>query len=498
MYFLIAAGAVVLLNIISSRVFFRLDFTADKAYTLSPATKAILGQLKEPVTVKAYFSGNLPPELQKSQRDFQEMLVEYSALAGGNLKYEFIDPSENEQTQREAQSAGVPPIQVQVRKDDRFEATTCFLGATVESGTQPKEVLPTIQEGMPIEYMLSSAVKKLSVTEKPLVGFVQGTGQPSLGAMQQAMAQLSVLYRVEPVILADSANDLSRYRTVVMLGAKDSISPSQLVQLDALLSRGNGLLVAIDRVAGDFQTAQGSVQNTGLETWLANKGIKVDPSFALDVNCASVGVVRQVGGMNIQQSVQFPYMPIIRNFNTHPASKGLEQVILQFASPISFTGDSTITYTELAKTSERSAVMPAPLAFEAGRAWQESDFPEKNITVAAALEGPIAGTAQSKMVVISDAEFAAGGEGYQARQINPDNISLLVNAIDWLSDETGLIDLRTKSIESRPIDTLEDGTRATLKYLNFLLPLAAAGIYGLLRMQMRRNQRLRRMVPGML
>ncbi len=498
MYFLVAAGIVVLLNIISSRMFFRLDFTADNAYTLSPATKTILGELSEPVTVKAYFSGNLPPELQKSQRDFQEMLVEYSALSGGNLMFEFIDPSENEQTQRDAQMAGVPPIQVQVRKDDRFEATTCYIGATVESGDQPKEVLPTIQEGMPIEYMLSSAIKKLSVTDKPLIGFVQGHGQPSIYSMEQARAQLSVLYNVEEVRMNDTVNNLNKYRALVLFGGKDSISPTQQAQLDGYLAQGKGMFVAIDRVTGDFQTAQGSVQNTGLETWLAGKGIQIDPSFAMDVNCASIGVVRQINGMNLQQSVQFPYIPIIRNFNDHPASKGLEQVVMQFASPIYYTGDTTVTYTELAKTSERSTTQAAPLMFEAERQWQQSDFAQKNITVEAALEGPISGSARSKMVVVSDAEFAVGGEGRQARQINPDNINMLVNAVDWLSDETGLIELRTKGIESRPIDTLEDGTRATLKYLNFLLPLVAVALYGLFRMQMRRNQRLRRMVPGML
>ncbi|MGM0475444.1 MAG: GldG family protein, partial [Bacteroidota bacterium] len=75
----------------------------------------------------------------------------------------------------------------------------------------------------------------------------------------------------------------------------------------------------------------------------------------------------------------------------------------------------------------------------------------------------------------------------------PDNISLLVNSIDWLSDDTGLIELRTKGVSSRPIKQLEDSTRSLLKWLNFLLPIVLVLIYGGLRYQHRKNQRVMRM-----
>lgn len=77
-----------------------------------------------------------------------------------------------------------------------------------------------------------------------------------------------------------------------------------------------------------------------------------------------------------------------------------------------------------------------------------------------------------------------------------DNISMMVNCIDWLSDDTGIIELRTKTITSRPIEQMTDGKRATLKWLNFLLPLLIVIIYGLIRIQFRRNQRIKRMQVG--
>ena len=74
-YILLVTGALILLNILADRFFLRLDFTADKRYTLSDATKNILGSLKENITIPAYFSDELPPDFAQLKRDFQEEMV---------------------------------------------------------------------------------------------------------------------------------------------------------------------------------------------------------------------------------------------------------------------------------------------------------------------------------------------------------------------------------------------------------------------------------------
>ena len=97
------------------------------------------------------------------------------------------------------------------------------------------------------------------------------------------------------------------------------------------------------------------------------------------------------------------------------------------------------------------------------------------------------------MVVIADGDFAVS-EGQQ--QINPDNVNLLVNSIDWLSDDTGLVSLRTQGATARPIDELEDGKKAFLKYFNFLLPIVLVIGYGIFRAQRNRMLRIKRMEVG--
>ena len=110
----------------------------------------------------------------------------------------------------------------------------------------------------------------------------------------------------------------------------------------------------------------------------------------------------------------------------------------------------------------------------------------KSIVVAGVLEGKIAGQTDSKMIVIGDGDFAVNGQGQQAQQLPPDNTNLLVNAIDWLSDDTGLIELRTRGITSRMLDQIEDGKKNFLKWLNVLLPVLLIITYGIIRAQRNR------------
>jgi len=121
------------------------------------------------------------------------------------------------------------------------------------------------------------------------------------------------------------------------------------------------------------------------------------------------------------------------------------------------------------------------------------DFPLSHQVIAASLEGDLGGGEATKMVVISDGDFAVNGPRGQSQQLQPDNVSLMVNSIDWLSDDTGLIELRTKGIVYRPIDQLEDDTKTFLKLLNFLLPLVLVILYGIFRMQRNRMIRIKRL-----
>lgn len=483
---------VVVVNLLSNEFHFRLDLTEDNQYTLSDATEDILGNLEEPVSVKAYFSENMPPSIAKSRRDFQELLVEYAAKSGGMLQYEFIDPGASEAIANEAMQNGVQSIVITVREKDESKQQKAFLGAVVSIGDK-KEVLGYIPPDFPIEYGLSSAIKKLSIDNKPGIGFLQGHGEPSLYELQQAQTQLSVLYNPIPVTLSDTTGIPPDVKTLVVIRPTDSVSAVDFTKLDAFLAGGGNMVVAINRVNGDLQNAQGSAVSTGFETWLAQKGLIVEPNFITDARCAQVTAQQQTPFGMMQSQMAFPYLPIAATFRNHPITKGLEAMVFQFASQLTFAGDTSVRFTPLVLSSERSNVLPAPVFFDINKQWTEADLPLSGITIAATLEGRLSGSASSRMVVIGDGDFPVNGYGQQAQRLSPDNVNFLSNAIDWLTDDTGLIELRTKGTTGRPINEMEESTRTILKYTNFLLPLVLVLIYGLIRFQRNRMRRLRRM-----
>lgn len=491
----ILTGIIILINYLSNIFFFRLDFTADKAYTLSKSTKNILKTLKIPVSVTAYFSKDVPPELVKARKDFRDLLVEYSNLSNKKVKFEFIDPAGKEDIEQKAMQSGIQPVLLDTRERDQVKQQKAFIGAVVKMGDK-SEPIPLIQPGAAMEYALSTAIRKMSDKDKPLIGFLQGQGQPSVGALQQVYSELSVMYQVDPVYLNDSTYVLNKYKTVAIVAPRDSVKESYLQQLDRFLREGGNLLIALNRVEGQMTQGVGISVNTGFEQWLERKGIIVENNFVTDALCGVVGVQEQQMGFMYTRQLQFPYFPVLKNFTKHPVTEGLEAVIMSFASTVSYRGDASKQYLPLVETSEQSSVQPVPVQFDLNREWKESDFPSKYLVVAAAITGNFGGPESGKMIVIGDGDFAVNGEGQQAHEINPDNANFFVNAIDWLSDDTGLIQLRTKGITMRPLDQVSDSTRFLIKIFNFAFPVLLIIGYGIWRRHKNRSTRIKRMEEG--
>ncbi|MDD4086354.1 MAG: Gldg family protein [Bacteroidales bacterium] len=486
--------ALVLVNLLSERFSWRFDFTEGRIYTLSDATKDILKSLDEPVTITAYFTKGSQPEIEKVRKDFLDMLTEYANLSDGLLNFEFVNPNKDEQGEQEAMQAGIQPLMLNVREKDQVKQQRVFLGAKLAMGDR-QELIPVIQPGAAMEYALSSAIKKLAVIDKPKVGFVQGHGEPGLNAMVQANEQLSVLYATEAVNLSQIENPLNSYETLVIVAPTDSFPDNELLQLDQFLQQGGNLLIAHNHVEADLQSMQGSLNKSNLSSWLAQKGLMLDNNFVVDASAGTVGVRQQSGFMTFTRQIPFHFWPQITKFEDSPATKGLNQVVLQFASSIQFRGDTSAVFIPLVKTSEKSGTIAAPTFINLNKEWTNADFPLEGQTIAALLKG-VNGNQHASIVLFSDGDFAVNGVGQQMQQLPADNVSLFVNAVDFLSDDTGLIDLRTKEITSRPLEALEDGQRNLLKWLNFLLPILLVLIFGLIRFQYRRNQRIKRMEVG--
>jgi len=481
----IVIGILIVVALISNQVYFRLDFTADKQYTLSKATKDILGNLEDVITVTAYYSEDLPPQLIKTRKDFNDLLIEYENRSGGNVVFEFVNPNESQEEEAKAQQAGISPIMVNITERDQVKQMRAYMGAVLQMDGK-NEVVPVIQPGSGMEYALTTAIKKLSVIDKPKIAFIQGHGEPSVNASIQLLEQLTVLYDVEPFTITDTADIPVFYKTITIINPSDTISENDFDKIDKYMSMGGSVYLAYSNLNGDLSTANLQIaSDIGIKSWLLNKGITLNDHYLIDASCGSVTVRQQQGPFMFNSQIQFPYFPLISNFADHSAVQGLESIFFPFISTITYLPqDSAIVMEPLAFSSENSSIVPAPVYVDINKEWTENDFREGPQVIALAASGPISGSADSKLIVIPNGSFAVNGEGQQQQRVNEDNINLASNSIDWLSDDTGLIDLRTKGVTNRPLDQLEDSKKATIKWVNVLLPILITLLIAFVRRQL--------------
>ena len=170
---------------------------------LDQTTLDLLHGLPETVTVTAYFTGDLPPELSVVRQDFKDLLVEYAERSGGKLVFEFEDPGSSEAVTAKAVELGVRPLLAQTRAKDRSENIQVLMGAVVRMATR-KAVIPALQKGPGMEWILSSAIAQAATVEKPLIGVMQGHQEPSLQALDELAVQLNAQYDVEATAIYDS------------------------------------------------------------------------------------------------------------------------------------------------------------------------------------------------------------------------------------------------------------------------------------------------------
>ena len=485
--------ALILINFISYRFFFRIDFTADKSFTLSKATKNLLRNLNEKVSINAYFSSDLPTQLIKSRNDFEDLLIEYKNHSRGKISFTFVNPNANEAQEKLAQAEGIRPVMVNVSERDQVKQLRAYMGASLAINDQ-KDVIPVIQPGESAEYALTTAIKKLTKQNKEKIAFLQGHGEHGSYACKQLVQQLAINYSIEDYSINDTSEIPATYKTLVVMDPKDSIPPAQFKKIDNYLAGGGSILIAYSGLFGNLSTniVQPLPEN-GVREWLAQKGVMISGQIVTDVQCRNVAVQAQAGEIVFNRPIKFPYFPVIKNFAKHPSVKGIEAVFFPFVGSIQIIQrNSSLKVSPLAYTSKKSGLIRPPLMIDVNKEWSVVDFNKGRQIVAVALEGAVTNGNQSKVIVIANGNFAVNSEPGQS-ELNADNINMAANSIDWLSDDTGLIELRTKAVTYRPLEQVEDSTKEIIKYVNVLSPILLIILIGVIRRYQARKKRKRLM-----
>ena len=144
----------ILLNLISRNIFKRIDLTDNKMYSLSESSKNIVSKVDDILTMKIYFSENLPNELGNTRRFLQDILEEFSAYSNNNIRFYFHNPESDNDLKDQATKDGIQPVQMQVIENDKVEIKKVYLGMVLLFEDK-KEAIPVIQTTAGLEYLIS-------------------------------------------------------------------------------------------------------------------------------------------------------------------------------------------------------------------------------------------------------------------------------------------------------------------------------------------------------
>ncbi len=487
-------GILVVLNFISVRLFGRLDLTSQGVYTLSDASKKLVGSLDDRVTVKAYFTEDLPAPYNNNRRSVLDILNDYKAYSKGNLQYEFVNP-QGEKGEQDAQQQGISPVQVQVVNEDKLEVKRGYLGLVLLYEDK-KEVLPVVQNLSTLEYDISSALKRLTSKAKKKIGYTAGHGETEISAMRQAYQAEAQQYDLIPVDLSKGEPVPQDISALLVIAPQNRFQDSAQFQIDQYLMRGGKVAFLLNRVNANLQMRMGQAVDLGIDDMLKQYGVSVNPDLIRDAQCANISVMQQQGGYTFQSQVPFPYIPVASNFNKdNPIVKDLQGVILHFVSSIDTSGAASkgLRSEVLIRSSKHSGRQTGMFAIDPFQRYTVVDLAEDGIPLATIVEGSfksyfagrqpaavVSTSPDTRVIVVGDGDFMK-----DEMLGNRGNLTFFANIIDYLADDAGLITIRSKNVATPPLDQISDGTKRALKYTNLIGPPVLIIAYGLFRWRKR-------------
>lgn len=556
---------ILLANIISSYLNFRLDLTAEKRYTLSPATKKMLSEINDLVFFRVYLYGDYPAGFKRLERETRDMLNEFRAF-NKNIEYKFINPSESQDNKereliyRQLVDKGLEPTDLQVRTNDGTSQRIIFPGAIVsfqgkeiplsllssQRGTPPEEILNNSVENL--EFVLADAIRKLVTKIRPNIAFIEGHGELNRHETADARAALNDYYVVERVRLDGRLNALTdrievdsattrvrnKYEAIIIAKPDSAFSDKDKFIIDQFIMRGGRVLWLIDPVQTSMDSLQANRQTLGItrDLNLADMffkcGFRINNELVMDLNALSIPVkTGQIGNEPKFEFFPWYFFPIITPQSTDPIVRNLNAIKTEFVSSIDFVQSaSSVEKSVLLTTSRYSRTVrtPAMISLDIlGQRVDERLYDKPNIPVAARIEGEFESlfknrlpaeiasdkdidfrenSQPTKMIVVADGDvirnqmqFSQGNylplplgyDRYTGQQFG--NKDLILNVMNYLTDDSGLISIRSRELKIRLLDkTRIESQRVYWQVLNIGLPVILVLLFGLVQVAIRKKK----------
>lgn len=509
-------GILVLLGIVSASTFTRFDFTKEKRFTISPVSRSIMDSLKGPVRTVVYLKGdNFSAAMKRLQGATRDMLSDLQAYSHGKLQFEFIDPlayikalpdSDQKAAYDSLQVRGIVGEPKSVKSDNGVTQMLIFPEALVDYGGRDIAVnLLQTRIGLSdeevynnsiqnLEYSFSSAIKKVTSGGKPIIAFTEGHHELTDLQLNYAMKSLSDGFEVGRLNLKTVPFDvLMKVKLLVVPKPDSPFTELEKFKIDQYVMRGGRVLWAIDQVNAELDSLQrrggeemSFPKQLELDDQLFTYGVRINYDLIADLSCAQIPVATgNVGGQAQIQMVPWLYYPIFMPLSKNPIVKNLDGIKGEFVSTIDTLAIKNVKKTVLLASSPNNKNLTAPHIISLQSIEQEptiKEFQNPTRPVAVLLEGTFKSdflnrpvppgltehvqslpeSKPTKMIVISDGDilkndigsdgspFPLGYDHYM--QQNFGNKNLLLNIADYMTDDSGLIDLRTKEVQLRMLD----------------------------------------------
>jgi len=536
--------SIVLLNSLAGDYFFRLDLTEEKRYTVNEATAETLKNLEDVVYVEVYLSGDLNAEFKRFSRSIRETLEEFRVYGGNRVQYSFIDPLQaessaaREEYMNELISLGIIPTDLFDSENGQQISKRIFPGAKISyqglevginllkgnKGSTAIEQLNQSMEG--VEYELVSVIRKLTEVERGRIAWLTDHQELDSIDVQDFINSLLTSYDVFKVRL-DERQDLKGYDLVFISKPKQAFSPSDKYKLDQFILNGGKAIFLLDMMNVDMDSVSGEGTlaipiDLNLQDLLFKYGVRINNDLVQDLNSGAYPIV--VGNTGNQPQIRplpWPYFIMVNNYGAHPSTRNLDATYLKFASTIDSVKAAGILKTPLLFSSIYSRVLQAPVSVGLNqlREIQEENFlNQQSRPLGYLLEGKfnsvfknrilpkgvdkenfLEAGVESKIVVITDGDIVRNEVNYRTREpfnlgfdpvsgANFANGDFMLNLVEYLMNEDGIINARNKEIRVRPLDKIKiQENKINLQVLNLVLPLILIILFGLVKQWIRKR-----------
>ncbi|MDI9257980.1 gliding motility-associated ABC transporter substrate-binding protein GldG [Flavobacterium sedimenticola] len=531
---------VVVLNVAGHFAFKRFDLTADKRYTLSKTSLNIVGEVKEPLYIDVFLEGDFPGEFKKLQTETQQLLEEFKAQ-NSNVIFQFVNPLEDEEerdkTMQSFLERGMLPVNVTVNDKGQQTQEVVFPWAVATYGDRSvkipllknmmgastaEKVVSSVQH---LEYAFANAINTVSKEKQKKVIILNGNGELPDRYIANFITSVRENYFIAPFTLdsvpsnpTGTLKHIKKYDLAIIAKPTEAFSDAEKQVLDQFIINGGKTLWLVDQVQMDMDSLYNETgsnlafpRDLGLNEMFFKYGIRIRPDLIFDLQNTPIALATGEQG-SATQYTQYPwfYAPMVYPTSSHPIVSNLDGIKFDFASPIELLGNNIRKTVLLHSSTSASRLVGTPTEISLNmvtlRPEQKEFVGKGNYPVAVLLEGqfhsmyenrvlPFQDTTfknsgkANKMIVVSDGDLIKNqlDKNGQPLELGYDkwtnnvyaNKEFMMNCVNYLLDDNGLINIRSKEVDLPILDKQKVYDNYTYsQVITVAVPLVILALFG--------------------